>query len=146
MTRIWSNTEMKNNSRPPSLPLINFTQRWKMLDASEFIASNETQKGRKAQGTINVLKKNLFCYNLVHSVLSVWLCKANKSRQVQSLFIFLNDRQNHYNFCHISKVEDYALFSGSFFLRIQNSSCHWLWKSFLQSKQKYKAGTNNIQG
>ena len=59
-----------------------------MLDASEFIASNETQKGRKAQATINVLKKNLFCYNLVHPVLSVWLCKANKSRQVQSLFIF----------------------------------------------------------
>ena len=59
-----------------------------MLDASEFIASNETQKGRKAQATINVLKKNLFCYNLVHRVLSVWLCKANKSRQVQSLFIF----------------------------------------------------------
>lgn len=46
------------------------------------------KKERKAQPTINVLKKNLFCHNVVHGVLLVWFCKANKSRQVQGLFIF----------------------------------------------------------
>lgn len=59
-----------------------------MLDASEITTSNETQKEIKAQPSMRVLEKNLFCHNLVHGVLSVWFCKANKSRQVQSLFIF----------------------------------------------------------
>lgn len=59
-----------------------------MLDASEIIASNERHKERKKRPTINVLNKNLFCHNVVHGVLSVWFCKANKSRQVQCLFIF----------------------------------------------------------
>jgi hypothetical protein len=120
MTRILSNTGRKNSSRPPRERLwFNFIQRWKKLNVSEIIASNETHKDRrrkkkkKAQAIINVLKKNLFCHNLVHGVLSVWFCEANESWQVWSVFIFLNDRQNYYNFCHFSKVEKYALFSGS---------------------------------
>lgn len=95
-----------------------------MLDASEIIASNERHKERKKRPTINVLNKNLFCHNVVRGVLSVCFCKANKSRQVSASVYFFNDRQNHYNFCYLSKIEDCALFSGIFFLRFQNSSYH----------------------
>lgn len=31
--------------------------------------------------------------------------------------LFFNNRQNHYNFHHLSKGEDYDLFSSSFFLK-----------------------------
>lgn len=43
-----------------SLPLINFIQRWKMFDASEIIASNETHKERTKSPTHHKCPKEEF--------------------------------------------------------------------------------------
>lgn len=90
MTKIWSNTVKKNSSRPLRVCLwLTLYKGGKCLMLQKSLpVMRHTKKEQKAQPTINVLKKNLFCHNLVHGVLSVWFCNTNKSRQVRSLFIF----------------------------------------------------------
>jgi hypothetical protein len=51
----------------------------KSLPVMRHTKTEEGKKKKKAQAIINVLKKNLFCHNLVHGVLSVWFCEANES-------------------------------------------------------------------
>lgn len=72
-TRIRSNIERENSSRPLRVCLGSVLYKGEkclMLQKS-LPVMRRTKKERKAQPTINVLKKNLFCHNLVHGVLSV---------------------------------------------------------------------------